>query len=170
MEKTQNRLALIFLAGIGAVLIPFWIRKPPLKDWTIVFLLAGFLSGMLDLFVTANKLIQYPVQLFGRKINVSLLFDYLLFPSLVVFYNQVSYPSRFWGALAEAFYFSIPMTIFEHWLEGHTKLIEWKKWNWFYTFITVTLMLWLGRGFMAVIRKFSRFTRQPKKIIIKVRG
>jgi hypothetical protein len=155
MDKTINKTALFFIWGIGFLLVPFWIRKPPLKDWTIIFLLAGFLSGMLDLFVTANRRVTYSISLIGKKIDISLLFDYLLFPTLGVFYNQATFRSKIKGILWKALCFSIPMTATEYWLEKYTKLVNWKNWSWYYTFASVTVVLWFERGFIAGIRKLS---------------
>lgn len=156
-NKKAERALLVFLTVLGVGLIPFWMRKPPLKDWTLVFLLAGFLSGMMDLFVTSRKLISYPAQLFGKKMNISLLFDYLLLPNIGVLYSQVSYHSKALSALSKALLFSVPMTILEYFLEKHTKLIIWKRWKWHYTLISVTFFLWLERGFIAVVRMISQW-------------
>lgn len=155
MKKQMEKAFLVFLTILGIGLVPIWFRKRPRKDWTIVFLLAGFLSGMLDAYVTARKLISYPTQLFGKKLNISLLFDYLLLPNMGVLYNQFSHKSGFWMALAKAFMFSIPMTAMEYHLEKHTNLVVWRKWNWFYSLVSVTLFLLLERGFMVFIRKFT---------------
>ncbi|ASK61217.1 hypothetical protein CFK37_02910 [Virgibacillus phasianinus] len=155
MGKQIERTILIVTTLIGIGLVPFWVKKPPIKDWTIVFLLAGFLSGMLDLFVTAKKLISYPTRLFGKRMNISLLFDYLVLPTIGVVYNQVSYRPKVFSALSKAFLFSAPVTALEFFLEKHTKLIVWKKWKWQYTLISVTLFLWIERGFIATIRSIS---------------
>ncbi|QKY71514.1 CBO0543 family protein [Lentibacillus sp. CBA3610] len=145
-------LGLLTLLGLG--MIPVWFRKRPRKDWTIVFLLAGFLAGMLDLYVTAHKLVRYPNQIL-KKLDISLLFDYLLLPNIGVLYNQFSYKSGFWMAMLKSFMFSIPMTIVEYQLEKRTNLVIWRKWNWFYNLTSITAFLWIERGFIAFIRKFS---------------
>ncbi|WP_010531357.1 CBO0543 family protein [Lentibacillus jeotgali] len=163
MKQKYEKFFLGILTLLGIAMIPVWFNKRPRKDWTIVFLLAGFLSGMLDLFVTALKLIRYPTKIFGEKLNISLLFDYLLLPNMGVLYNQFSYKSGFWEALAKSLLFSIPMTTVEYHLEKRTNLVIWEKWNWFYTFISVTLFLWLERGFMALIRKYSN----PRFALVK---
>ncbi len=155
MKKQMEKAFLVFLSLLGVGLIPIWFRKRPRKDWTIVFLLAGFLAGMLDAYVTARKLVEYPTRLFGKKLNISLLFDYVLLPNMGVLYNQFSYKSGFWMSVAKALMFSMPMTVVEYHLEKHTNLIVWRKWNWFYNFTSVTLFLWLERGFIAFIRKFT---------------
>ncbi|ASN03883.1 CBO0543 family protein [Virgibacillus necropolis] len=49
--------------------------------------------------------------------NISLLFDYLLLPTIGVLYNQVSYRSKTLMALSKALFFSVPMTVFECFLE-----------------------------------------------------
>ncbi|WP_174612871.1 CBO0543 family protein [Virgibacillus ihumii] len=167
--KQMEKGFLGFLTLLGLAMIPVWFNKRPRKDWTIVFLLAGFLSGMLDMFATAHKLIRYPSQIFGKKMNISLLFDYLLLPNIGVLYNQLTYKSGFWLALIRALLFSIPMTIVEYLLEKHTNLIVWQKWNWFYTFASVTIFLLLERAFMAFIRKSVNPLHLLKKKFIKLK-
>ncbi|GAA0615446.1 hypothetical protein GCM10009001_35930 [Virgibacillus siamensis] len=85
--KQKEKGFLGFLTLLGLVMIPIWFNKGPRKDWTIVFLLAGFLSGMMDLFATAHKLIRYPSQIFGKKMNISILFADYLIRFVFQFYN-----------------------------------------------------------------------------------
>ncbi|HET7577785.1 MAG TPA: CBO0543 family protein [Bacillales bacterium] len=171
-----NKIGAWLLLLFGLALIPFCFRKPPFKDWSIIFLLAGFLSGMLDLFVTAKKFLIYPTKVYG-DIRVSLLFDYLLFPITGVLYNQITYRSGILGALGKALYLSVPMTIIEAWMNRYTKLIKWVRWKWWYTLLTLTFTFWLERATIAVIRKFADSSsmneetlRENSEYLMKPRG
>lgn len=164
MKKSSGKMMLSALIILGCLLSPLWLRKPPIKDWAIVFLFSGFLSGMLDLFLTSKNMVSYPIRLDGTKktkkrMKISFLFDYSLLPTLGVFYGQLTFKSKLWEILGKAFYFSIPLTIIEFLLERHTKLIKWKNWTWYYTLGSVTLLLWLQRAVIGGIRRFSSFQK-----------
>lgn len=150
-EKKELRfLQMLFLLGLCA--IPFWVIKASKKDSIIIFLLTGFFSSMIDLVVTAKKCVDYPLQVFGRTFNISILFDYLLFPTCGVFYNQWTYHSGIWGAIWKALIFSGPMTILEFLLEKRTNLVSWIRWHWYQTLLLTSISLWATRLFIGVVR------------------
>jgi hypothetical protein len=125
----------LFLFGILAFFQ--LIRKPPMKDWVIVFLLKSYLATFIDTIVVRNGFIKYPVNLF-KSFDISVIFSYLLFPITCVYFNQLTKNSRFTGVLMTCTAFSLPMAIVEHFLERKTNLIDYKKnWNWIYSLISI---------------------------------
>lgn len=129
------------------------IRKPPVKDWLIIFLLKGFLSSILDTLVVKKGYIKYPVTLL-KTVNISIGFDYLLFPIACVYYNQITKSSNILGILVKVLYFSIPMTLTEYFLEKKTNLIKFKKgWTSFTSFWTLTITFLISRLIIALVRK-----------------
>jgi hypothetical protein len=153
----RERKILKYLLVGGLISIPFIFRKQPIKDWILVFCLKAFYSGYIDSFMVAKNKISYPVRYFPKIFNINVLFDLLLFPISCVIYNQLTYRSNFVKSLYMALPITIPMTIAEIWAEKNTKLLTYKKkWNWFYSFITLTFSLWLVRGTMAIIRKVDK--------------
>ncbi|WP_100406653.1 CBO0543 family protein [Bacillus solitudinis] len=148
-EKNILRLLLIF----GVIACANLIRKPPAKDWMIVFLFKGFLSSILDKLLVRGGYIKYPVQL-AKCCDISYIFDYLLFPITCVYYNQVTKTSNIFGILTKTLCFSIPMSIIEHFLEKRTDLISFNKgWNSFISFLSMTITFLISRAFIAIIRK-----------------
>ncbi|MFC0273516.1 CBO0543 family protein [Metabacillus herbersteinensis] len=149
LEKTILRFLLVF----GIVTFFNLIRKPPVKDWLIIFLIKGYISSILDKLLVRKGYIDYPVKLF-KSFDISFIFDYLLFPVTCVYFNQFTKASTLPGIIAKLFAFSIPMAIIEHILEKKTKLISFKKgWNTYRSFITVNITFILVRILIGVIRK-----------------
>ncbi|MDQ0244057.1 hypothetical protein J2S09_001602 [Bacillus fengqiuensis] len=84
-EKTV--LKLLFVFGIAAFFN--LIRKPPMKDWVIVFLLKSYIASILDVLTVKKEYVKYPVNLF-KIFDISVMFSYLLFPITCVYFNQVT--------------------------------------------------------------------------------
>jgi hypothetical protein len=147
----KNFLRSLILFGIFSLF--YLVRKPPVKDWLLIFLFKGFLSSILDNFIVKKGYIKYPVKLFDT-FDFSFIFDYLLYPVTCVFYNQITKKSSIGGILFKTLYFSIPMSVTEHFLEKKTKLLEFKKgWNAGISFLSLTLTFLISRTFIAIVRK-----------------
>lgn len=150
----QKLLKLILIIGLSA--IPFAFRREKLKDWLIIFFLKGYISSFIDQVVVRNKHISYPIRFLPKHFNLSILFDYLLFPLLCVFYNQTSYKSKPLSVILQSLVYSLPMTGFEVILERTTKLIKYKKnWNWIFTYSTLVITFLFVRGFIYIVRKLN---------------
>jgi hypothetical protein len=148
-EKNTLRFLLIF----GLIAFITLIRKPPAKDWIIIFLFKGYLSSILNKMVVHKGYIRYPVKLF-KSFDISIIFDYLLFPVSCIYYNQVTKSANIIGIILKTFCFSVPMTLIEHFFETRTSLISYKKgWNSYVSLISITITFLLSRGFIAIIRK-----------------
>ncbi|MGG4166342.1 CBO0543 family protein [Rossellomorea vietnamensis] len=161
MRQRFEKNTLRFLMVLGLFMSFKLIRKPPTKDWMLIFLFKGYIASILDkLAVTKDKII-YPVNLF-KWFDISFIFDYLLFPIVCVSYNQATKTSNVLGIIAKSFYFSVPMSIMEYFFETRTSLIKFKNgWNIYTSFITLNLTLIISRAFIALIRK-SDNTIVPK--------
>ncbi|MCA1040082.1 hypothetical protein LCM00_11280 [Bacillus infantis] len=148
-EKNTLRFLLIF----GLISLVKLMRKPPVKDWMLIFLFKGFISSIIDKLLVRKGYITYPVKLL-KSFDVSFIFDYLLYPIACVYFNQATKSSSLFGILIKVLYFSLPMAVAEHFLEKRTKLIKFKKgWNSLTSFYSMTLIFLLSRTFIAFIRK-----------------
>jgi len=147
----KNVLRALFIFGIISLI--HLIKKPPTKDWLLVFLFKGFLSSILDNLVVKKGYVTYPIKLF-KSFDFSFIFDYLLYPVACVHFNQVTKKSSIPGILLKTLYFSIPMAVTEHFLEKKTKLLKFKKgWNSYTSFITLSITFLISRAFIAIVRK-----------------
>jgi len=143
-----------FVLGIGA--LPFIILRKPVKDWMIVFFLTGFFANLLDDFMVKSKRVRYPVRLFQKYSDKSILFDLLIFPICCTLFIQATYQSKLPAILGKAFLFSVPLTAFEWLLEQKTHLIKWIRWSTTHTLVSVTLYLLMTRLVIELIRKSKR--------------
>jgi hypothetical protein len=144
----------LFVVGIASFFN--LIRKPPIKDWVIIFLLKSYIASIFDAIFVKKGYLKYPVNLF-KVFDISVLFSYLIFPVTCIYFNQVTRNSSLIGILAKCLLFSAPSALAEHWLERKTNLIKYKKsWNSFYSFGTIACTFLMVRFLMIIIRKESR--------------
>ncbi|MCM3708037.1 MULTISPECIES: CBO0543 family protein [Cytobacillus] len=150
----MNLLRGLFILGVGAFF--HLVRKPPIKDWLIVFFLKSYIATFLDNLFVRKGYLKYPVKLF-KTFDVSVLFSYIIFPVSCVYYNQLTRNSGLMGILMKSLIFSIPSTIAEHYLEKHTQLIKYKKsWNSYYSLVSIFATFLLTRGIMGLINKSAK--------------
>jgi hypothetical protein len=156
-EKNTLRFLLFF----GIISLLYSIRKPPVKDWLLIFLFKGFISSILDNILVKKGYLKYPVNLF-KSFDYSFIFDYLIYPLTCLFYNQLTMKSNILGIFIKTLYFSVPMSVAEYFLEKKTKLIKFKKgWNSVTSFFSLTITFLISRTFIAIVRKMNN-TPVPK--------
>lgn len=131
----------------------FWMLRSPIKDWLITFLLKSVITAITDCFIIAADLLDYPVRFFPKAFHTNIVFDFLVFPTLCVFYNITTEHSKLKSILVQALFYSIPVTLLELWAEKNTELIHYKHWNAFVTLITLIATFLLVRGAIAIVRK-----------------
>lgn len=151
----QKQLLKIFL-GVGILLLPFAFKREKIKDWFLVFFIKGYISSFIANIVVRNNQISFPIRFMPKFFDISIIFDYLLFPLLCVFYNRTSLTSKPVSILFQSLLYSTPMTLIEVLLERYTDLIKYKrKWNWIITYITLVVTFLGVRGFMSLTRKMN---------------
>ncbi|WP_336989788.1 CBO0543 family protein [Bacillus infantis] len=152
MDKFEKN-TLKFLLVFGLISFINLMRKPPVKDWMLIFLFKGYLSSIIDKLLVRKGYITYPVKLV-KSFDVSFIFDYLLYPITCVYFNQATKTSGVMGILMKALCFSIPMALVEHFFEKRTSLIKFKKgWNSLISFFSLTITFLISRIFIAIVRK-----------------
>ena len=137
IEKTI--LWLLVFIGIG--LFVYSLRKSPVKEWLLFFLLTGYFSSVIGVIVVEEGLLTYPVNLFNRHFDSSLTYEYVLFPVLGIYYYQSTFRSGWIGYFVKAAIYSAIITIMEFFLEKYTDLIHYENWSWMYTFVSTMLLL-----------------------------
>jgi hypothetical protein len=147
----KRTLQILFISGIIAFINS--IRKPPLKDWLLVFLLKGYIASILDTLAVKKGYIKYPKKFF-ELFDISAIFSYLIFPIFCVYFNQVTRKSSILGIIGKSILFSAPSALAEWWLEKNTKLITYKKtWTVTHSFASIAFTFLLVRFLMIIIRK-----------------
>ncbi|SMB87429.1 hypothetical protein SAMN00017405_1693 [Desulfonispora thiosulfatigenes DSM 11270] len=151
MEMMINWFFLILSLGLFA----FLLRKPPLKDWLLIYFIRAFNAAILDCFVITYKLIEYPVRFLPHVFKPAILFDFFAYPTLGVLFNQMTYHDKVPMIIVKAFLLSLPITLLEWWFERNTDLINYLNWNIYITYFSLTLSFLFIRGVIAVIRHYS---------------
>lgn len=146
-------LRILCVIGIGSFF--HLLRKPPLKDWLIIFLLKSYIASILDNLLVKKGYLTYPVKLL-KTFDVSVLFSYLLFPVTCIYYNQVTKNSSIAGTLVKTLLFSVPSTFAKHWIERKTNLIKYKKsWTSAHSFLSIAGTFLLVKLIMGLISKVA---------------
>src|SRR3954452_8655015 len=141
MKHTFGKNILRALLIFGIISLINLMRRPPIKDWLLIFLFKGVISTLLDNIIVKKGYIKYPINLF-KYFDISFIFDYLLYPINCVYFNQVTKKSNILSIIVKTFYFTIPMAVTEYFLEKKTSLIKFKNgWNSFTSFWTSSITL-----------------------------
>ncbi|MGJ9386164.1 CBO0543 family protein [Salipaludibacillus sp. CF4.18] len=152
IQKNILRIVLV----LGFLQLPFAFKREKLKDWLLVFFLKGYISSFIASVVVKNKNITFPIRFMPKYFDISVVFDYLLFPLLCVFFNRTTLTSKPTQCFFQSLCYSLPMTIIEIILERYTDLINYKKnWNWIITYSTLVITFLSVRVFMSLIRKLN---------------
>lgn len=158
LKKVEKMAGLInwsaALLSVAAMVYAF--RKPPVKDWIIVFFLKGFISLTCNTAFVAYGLLSYPDRFLSHIFQSTIVFDLLAYPMLCVLYNQTTYKSNLTGILIQAFAYSVPATLFEWWLSEYTEVVKFHEgWNWGYSLLFF-LATFLGvRATISLIRTYA---------------
>jgi hypothetical protein len=143
---------LIFSIGI----LPVLFKRPPKKDWLLVYTFNAISNIILDKWVTMN-FISYPTRLLPKIFKIHILYDALLYPMVTVIYNQLTSKDKPIAIVYKLLFFSVPLTILEFWAERKTGLIKWSNgWRWYHTFLSVSLKSLITRGVVSIFRRFMR--------------
>ena len=100
-----NKLEKNILRGfysLGIMSFVYLLKRPPVKDWIIIFFIKAYVSSILDTFVVRKGYIIYPYKL-AKAFDVSFLFDYILFPVACVYYNQLTKHGKMINILFKVF-------------------------------------------------------------------
>lgn len=156
-DKTFLRVVLIINL---IVLIPIVLRKPPIKDWLLVYLYNAITNGLADRILSYYKIVKYPVRFLPNVFQSHILFDYLIYPTITVLYNQMTMKDKLFPIIYKLFYFTIPMFLVEYWAVRKTHLIKWSKgWKWYHTFISVSIKSLITRTFIGLTRMIDEIQK-----------
>ena len=113
MGKKFEKNFLLIIIAIGIASFCNLIRKPPSKEWLIVFLLKSYIASILDNLAVKKGYIEYPYKLI-INFDISVIFSYLIYPISCVYFNQTTKNSNLKGILAQCLLFSIPSTTLQN--------------------------------------------------------
>ncbi|WP_449620777.1 CBO0543 family protein [Robertmurraya sp. Marseille-Q9965] len=160
-SKVEHNI-LLFLLGFHIVLlIPILLRKPPIKDWMLVYFYNAVTNVFIDNILVSLKIVRYPNRILPKLFHTHVLFDILIYPTISVFYNQITLKDKPMAIFFKIFFFTVPMLLIELWAEKYSNLIKWSsKWKWYHTFLSLTFKSLVTRGFIAGVRKIEERQKQ----------
>ncbi|AMX83329.1 hypothetical protein GS3922_06335 [Geobacillus subterraneus] len=154
----MDRIHLWGLLVVGIILLFFSLRTPPIKDKILVFLLKAYFSSFFGVIVVEAKLLEYPVRFLGKYFEASILFEYFLYPTVCVYFYQTSYHSRLPGIIVQCALYAGVLTVVEVFYEKYTDLIEYHRWTWMYSFLTIFVLSFSVRMLMKLIHRWGQAT------------
>ncbi|TKC19017.1 CBO0543 family protein [Robertmurraya kyonggiensis] len=162
-KSKKEQKILLFLLGFHIILlIPILLRKPPIKDWLLVYFYNAATNVFIDNILARLKIVRYPDRILPKLFQTHILFDLLIYPTISVFYNQITMKDKPIAIFFKVFLFTVPMLMIELFAEKHSNLIKWSsKWKWYHTFLSLTFKTLVTRGAIACVRKIEE--RQKRK-------
>ncbi|WP_332695080.1 CBO0543 family protein [Halalkalibacter lacteus] len=135
-----------------------------MKDWILVYVYNAVTNGIIDKMIVKRNIVQYPVRLLPKLFNIHILFDFFVYPTITVMYNQITYKNKPLLIFYKLLYFTIPMLLLELWAEKKTDLIKWNKgWKWYHTLITITIKSSITRSVIGLVRYLRQRRKQKKE-------
>lgn len=138
---------IIFSAWIIAILLFYFLV--PVSNYRLAilgFLIMQTITWPLGFIVSEFQLISYPIRLFDYAARTSFTFEYFVFPIVSAIYN-LYYPrsSILKGILFTCVIVS-GLTGVEVILESYTDNIEYRHWEWYYSWISMFITLYIALG------------------------
>ena len=153
----MERIILWSLLIIGITLLFSSLRKPPIKNWILIFSLSSCFSTFFGVLVVEEKMLEYPVRFLSNYFSSSLLYEYLLFPVVCIYFYQTTYRSIYLNIVLQCILYTTVLTIIEFFFERYTELIKYHTWTWIYTFISTFLLMMFIRFLMQLISRKERY-------------
>lgn len=147
MIKRKVGTIIEFLSWVvAALLLMKYVPRNKWREATVTFLFKQGLTFLFGLLVVEKNLITYPSRLYFRKsMKSSFTFEYFIYPILCVLFN-LHYPKNR-NLVIKLLYYALHSSIITG-LElialKYTKLIKYKKWTWYWTFITLWFTFYLS--------------------------
>lgn len=143
LERTIEISAWIVMIFLLLIFVP----RNKIREAHVAFLFKQVVTWIFGLFVVEKNLISYPYRLFFRKANkASFTFEYFVYPALCSLFN-VHYPEKrnYFYKFSHYFFYTAVITVFEAIAYKYTKLINYKKWTWYWSFLTIWFTYYISR-------------------------
>ncbi|MDR7236596.1 CBO0543 family protein [Neobacillus drentensis] len=122
-----------------------FIPKHKLRDASIIFLFQQAVTWFAGILAVGFNLLEYPVRELAKVNGTSFLYEFFLYPVITIFFC-LYYPriSKRWKKIIYISTFSTGLTIPEVIIEQNTNLIKYLKWEWYDTWASVYITLFLA--------------------------
>ena len=110
-------------------------------------------NGLVDKVLTTYNIVEYPSRFFSKFFRTHILFDYLIYPTFTVLYNQMTMKDKPFAIVYKLVLITLPAFLVELWAVKKTNLIKWNKgWKWYHTFGGVVIKSLMTRSFIGGVR------------------
>lgn len=137
----KEKTIIVFAYIISAFLLFKYVPKDKIRHASVLFLFKQVITWLFGLLVVEKNLIEYPYRPFFKKsYKASFSFEYFFYPVYSVLFN-LYYPEK-GNILIKALYNFMNSLLFiglELLIVKYTELIRYKKWHWYWSFITIWL-------------------------------
>jgi hypothetical protein len=146
---------------VPAILLIIFINKKTFLDAQVSFLFMQVPSWLLGALVVENRLIEYPEGFLESTYRASFTFEFFVFPAVSALFNT-HFPRERSMFIKIIYTISLPavITVLEVLLEKYTNLIEYINWTWYWSFISMTIVLlisyWYYRWFINKIKQYYK--------------
>lgn len=123
------------------------IPKERYRQASFIFIFSQLPAWVIGLVVVEAGLIEYPVRELHKANGTSFSFEYLVLPTLFIYFNFY-YPENKSFYKKVIYYISIlgPFTLIEYLAEKYTLIIRYIHWEWYITFITMSVFIYFVRS------------------------
>ncbi|EIJ79134.1 hypothetical protein PB1_16294 [Bacillus methanolicus PB1] len=132
---------------VTLLLLIRFVPRDKIREAQIPFLFKQIVTWLFGLIVVEKGLIEYPYRLlFKKTYKGSFCFEYFIYPALCALFN-LYYPEKRNAFIKGLYYFfhTSLITVFEIIAVKYTKLIQYKKWTWYCSFITIWITYYISR-------------------------
>lgn len=141
MAYRKERMIIASAYALSAFLLLNFVPKNKIRYAVVPFLFKQVITWFFGLLVVEKKLIEYPYRpFFNKTYKASFCFEYIFYPTICVLFN-LYYPEKR-SVSVKILYcvmYSSLLTSVEVLFVKYTKLIRYKKWHWYWSFITLCI-------------------------------
>ncbi len=149
----------VLLVGMWIIcFLSIWfIPKDKLDKASFVFLITQFFTWISGLLVVQFGGLEYPVRELWKANATSFSFEYFVLPMILIFF-VLYYPNHKPLKRKILYYiaFSSTLTIVEYLVEKYTFLIKYHSWDWYWSWISVTILFYIV---MSIYKWFFKMGR-----------
>lgn len=144
--KKEKTIEISSWVAMFFLLVKF-VPKNRMREAMVAFLFKQAVTWFLGLLIVEKNMIKYPVRTFFKKsIKSSFTFEYFVLPGLNALFN-LHYPEKK-NVMSKVLYyfgFTSSITLLEMIALKYTKLIQYKKWTWYWSFLSIWVTYYIGR-------------------------
>ena len=138
-------LIAVYVVGIGILL---FIPRTQIRLAIAAFLFLQVITFLIGLAVVQLGMIEYPVRCFASVNRTSFTYEFFAFPVISAAFN-VWYPGGRRIPIQLGYYIGIcsVLSFLEVLIDKYTDLIQYVHWEWYFSWVTIGLSLFLSRLF-----------------------